>query len=76
MVSEPGCLDEMWTVKMQWDLVDAMFMGVCREKGKVFITTYIMLCGATSAIILLVSPRNSQFNAARNKAHLMNTTPQ
>lgn len=28
MVSDPGSLDAMWMVKMQWERVEAMFMGV------------------------------------------------
>ena len=34
MVSEPGSLELMWMVKMQWDRVEAMFMGVCAGKGR------------------------------------------
>lgn len=32
MVADPGSRDEMWIVKMQCDLVDAWFMGVCELK--------------------------------------------
>ena len=28
MVSDPGSLDAVWMVKMQWERVEAMFMGV------------------------------------------------
>lgn len=28
MVSEPGSLELMWIVKMQWERVEAMFIGV------------------------------------------------
>ena len=32
MVADPGSRDEMWIVKMQCDLVDAWFMGVCSSQ--------------------------------------------
>lgn len=34
MVADPGSRDEIWIVKMQCDLVDAWFMGVCEWKHK------------------------------------------
>lgn len=34
MVADPGSRDEIWIVKMQCDLVDAWFMGVCGWKHK------------------------------------------
>ena len=34
IVSEPGSREEMWMVKIQWDRVDAMFIGVCRKMRK------------------------------------------
>jgi len=34
MVSDPGSLDAMWMVKMQWERVEAMFMGVLGRPGR------------------------------------------
>ena len=64
-VSEPGCLEEMWIVKMQWDRVEAMFMGVCRMRGRRISPSLLPPTHSTSAIIRLVSPKNSQLRAAK-----------
>ena len=65
MVSEPGSRALKWMVNIQWDLVDAIFIGVLRcEQATIMQSSVAALPVHTSAIILFVSPKNNQLRAS------------